>query len=553
MAEKRPRCTNFLLRSGAARAVALLLAAVLATGGCALPRVQGRHLYEIPEQLDDGWDVSSLATEGMDVATIGQVVERIESGRYGRVHSLLIVKNDALVYEGHFGGFRRDTLHRLYSVTKSVTSALVGIAIDKGYINGVDEPAISFFPEYVDEAWDHRKDAITLQHLLTMSAGLQYDEQSYPYRDSRNSHTQMTAAYDWMKWTLKEPLVAEPGTRFAYSTGNTHLFSGILQKTTGMYASQFAEEHLFGPLGISDYYWYIGDGFPAAGGSFGGLKLRPRDMAKFGYVYLTGGRWKGVQVVPAEWVRESFVPRITAWWDSQYGYYWWIHSDQVSGREINWFAARGYGDQFICLFPSLDMVVVITCGNEAVASRVEEAIMTIVEAALKSEPASGNQTAPVHDAGTGWILLVPMRREELGFSGVMPQGWIETAPGEFVRGSSPTDQTQLIQQAFPGMTMDEVIQLGSSQLGIDALPEYTSKHRGAALTWDLYSAYPQIPDAGHIVLRAALASTRAQGVEEQAGATYAIVLLASAEDYEAEGPLLETLFLHTAYALTPLE
>ena len=114
----------------------------------------------------------------------------------------------------------------------------------------------------------------------------------------------MTATGDWMKWALDQPLVAEPGTRFNYSTGNSHLFAGIIYKTAGVHATEFAEERLFGPLGIDNYFWYMGDGYPATGGSFGGLKLRPRDMAKFGAMYLNDGRWKGEQVVPMEWVSD---------------------------------------------------------------------------------------------------------------------------------------------------------------------------------------------------------------------------------------------------------
>ena len=310
------------------------------------------------------------------------MANQIEDGRYGTVHSCLIVKDGRLVYEAYFHGFSRDVLHRLYSVTKSVTSSLIGIAIEDGLISGVDEPVMAYFPEYVGEGWDESKNAITLEHLLIMSSGLQYDENSYPYSDSRNSWSQMTATGDWMKWTLDQPLVAEPGTRFNYSTGNSHLFAGIIYKTVGVHATEFAEERLFGPLGIGNYFWYVGDGYPATGGSFGGLKLRPRDMAKFGTMYLNGGRWKGEQVVPKEWVSESVVPRISSWGDSQYGYQWWLHSGRVSGEDVDWFAARGYGDQLIAVVPSLDMVIVIASGNEGQGVGLDGAVMGILRAAL---------------------------------------------------------------------------------------------------------------------------------------------------------------------------
>ena len=280
----------------------LLLAALAACGASVVPQVASRIDFQIPPELDDGWQVSTLSNEGIDATAIARLVDRIEQGAFNNVHSCLIVRNGALVYEQYFGGIRREKLHRLYSVTKSVTSALIGIAIEQGYIAGVEQPIISYFPEYMDDDWNPHKNAITLQHLLNMTSGLKYDENSYPYSDPRNSHTQMTATRDWMAWALAQPLVAEPGTRFIYSTANSHLFSGIIHRTTGLYANQFAEEYLFGPLGIADYFWTIGDGYPATGGSFGGLKLRPRDMAKFGYIYLNGGRWKGEQIVPEAWV-----------------------------------------------------------------------------------------------------------------------------------------------------------------------------------------------------------------------------------------------------------
>ncbi len=392
----------------------LLLAAVASFAACSVPQVAHRLDSGIPPQLDDGWQTSSLSAEGIDVAAIARLEEQIQDGAYNNVHSCLIVKNGALVYEQYFGGFRREKLHRLYSVTKSITSALIGIAIDRGYIASVEQPVVAYFPEYVDDNWDPRKNSITLQHLLSMTSGLQYDENSYPYSDPRNSHTQMSAARDWMAWALAQPLVADPGTRFVYSTANSHLFSGIIHKTTGLYANQFGEEHLFGPLGISDYFWTIGDRYPATGGSFGGLKLRPRDMAKFGCMYLHGGRWEGQQVVPESWVADSFEPRIPAWGTAGYGYQWWIHRSRVSGSEIEWFAARGYGGQFIALFPSLDMVVVLTCGNEQTPSQEDEIILSIASAALPG-------IADVGQSG-GWLssilaLLGPLKERQPQGSG----------------------------------------------------------------------------------------------------------------------------------------
>jgi CubicO group peptidase (beta-lactamase class C family) len=385
--EERPvsRETETIRRSNTLRylAVLLLLAAVVATT-CDRPGQTG-VAYEAPELLDDGWEVASPVAEGLDAGTVQRVAKQIADGEFNYVHSFLVAQNGKLVLEQYYRGQHRDMTHRLYSVTKSVTSALVGIAIDLGYIGGVEETVISYFSEYVGEDWDHDKDAITLQHMLMMASGLEYDENSYPYGDERNSYTRMTATDDWIKWGLEQPLVAKPGSAFAYSSANTHTFAGIIHKTTGLHADEFAEEHLFGPLGVDQYLWYAGDGHPTVSGAHGGLKLRPRDMAKFGQMYLDGGRWKGQQVVPEDWVRESFVPRIDSSWGTRYGYQWWIQEDRILGRDVEWISARGYGEQYIALFPSLEMMVVVTCGNETSWAGVIEAILAMAEAALRGQ------------------------------------------------------------------------------------------------------------------------------------------------------------------------
>lgn len=361
--------------------IVLLLAALL--GATACTRSDEPPLAsERPEALDDGWAVSTLSDEGLDARQVAAVEKRTKDGDYGQVHSCLIVRHGKLVYERYFHGFRRDSLHRLYSVTKSVTSALVGIAIEQGLVGGVDDQAISYFPEYRDAAWDPRKDAITLGHLLTMSSGLQYDEWSYPYGDERNSYAQMTASPDWIRWGLEQPLVAEPGARFNYNSANTHVFAGILYHTSGQQAAQFAQQRLFAPLGISDTFWYTGDGLTAVSGANGGLMLRARDMAKFGYLYLQGGRWNGQQVVPRAWVEESVRPHITIGSGAEYGYFWWIHRMTAGRRTVQWFAGRGYGDQIIAVFPELDLVVVMTCGNESAGGGIDDAVERIARAVL---------------------------------------------------------------------------------------------------------------------------------------------------------------------------
>jgi CubicO group peptidase (beta-lactamase class C family) len=207
---------------------------------------------------------------------------------------MLIVKNGALVHEVYFGRYNRDILNPLYSVTKSVTSALIGIAIEEGFIDGLEVTLLSVPPEYADQVDDERKHEITLEHLLTMRSRLEWDEGTYPYTDPKNSHYNLSRATDWMAYVISKPLKDTPGTQLVYNTGAVHPLSAIIKQTTGQHADQFARKHLFGPLDIVSHYWSRDPkGYPSTGGSNGGLSLRARDLAKFGYLFLNRGRWNG--------------------------------------------------------------------------------------------------------------------------------------------------------------------------------------------------------------------------------------------------------------------
>ena len=260
------------------------------------------------------------------------------------VHSVLIIRNGYIVAEAYFHPYRLSTRHNIYSCTKSFTSALVGIAIDEGYIDGLDHRVLDFFPEYTIANDDPRKQAMTLEHLLTMTSGLDWPESSVSYSSSSNILMQMLWRRDWVQFVLDRPMVAEPGTTFNYNTGVSHLLSAIIGEATGTSTLSFARTHLFEPLGISSVSWRSDpDGITFGGG---GIWMTPRDMAKFGYLYLEGGVWDGQQVVPADWVEAS----VSA---PHYGYQWWILRNGA-------YAALGYRGQRIFVIPDLEMVVVFT-------------------------------------------------------------------------------------------------------------------------------------------------------------------------------------------------
>jgi CubicO group peptidase (beta-lactamase class C family) len=341
----------------------------------------------LPEQADDGWPTASLAEVGMDEKVVGEAVERIHDGTYQNIHSILIVKDDKLVFEEYFSGYAWDyddpqfkgeltdydvdTIHNLASVTKSVTSALVGIAVDQGAIQGVDEKVFAYFTEYADLS-DERKDAITLKHLLTMTSGLEWNETDLTYSDTSNDLVQLFIISDPIEYILAKPVVDEPGTRWYYNGGGTNILGEVIREATGMRMDDFAEEYLFAPLGITNYEWdFINADMIHASGN---LKLRPRDMAKLGILFLNEGVWDGVQIVSKGWVEESTKSQVVLPWGDGYGYQWWRRAYRSELTAVESFFAAGWGGQRIMVFPSLDMVVVFTGGNYVEESPVDEII-----------------------------------------------------------------------------------------------------------------------------------------------------------------------------------
>jgi CubicO group peptidase (beta-lactamase class C family) len=337
------------------------------------------YQYTVPEKINDGWETASLSSENLDANLIKDLFERISDNTYKNITSVLIVRNGKLVVEEYFprqevfGDRRSRALKRvspqqLYSATKSVTSILIGVAIERHLIRGVDEKISSFFPEYADIFADSNKDAIRLKDFLSMKAGLSWDEWTYPYADTRNDALKALLSPDPIRYVLERPLVAAPGAQFAYDTDISLTLGRIIQKVSGMPVDKFAEKYLFEPLGISDYYWAkLPDDIVETGG---GLFLRPRDMAKIGFLFLNGGRWKGKQIISKEWVKESTrnyvdAGQIPAWVQANgYGYQWWLGPFKVGNRVVESYGARGRAGQFILVFPEQQIVAVFTGLND---------------------------------------------------------------------------------------------------------------------------------------------------------------------------------------------
>jgi len=327
----------------------------------------------------EGWLTSTPEEQGMDSEILADMLEIIQEQDYD-IDSVVVVRNGYLVVDATVHPFEPGSRHIIYSCTKSVISALVGIAIDKGYIESVDQPVLDFFPERTAANLDANKETMTLENVLTMATGLECRD-SYLYR--WRGINQMRQSEDWIQFMLDLPMAEEPGSRFEYCNGASFLLSAIIQETAGLNALAFANEHLFGPLGIIDVEWPSNPQGISIGWS--DLHLTPHDMAKIGYLYLNEGWWDGQQVVSAKWVKASTRKHISATLEDGYGYQWWIDD---SGT----YMALGYAGQFIFVAPEEDMVVVFVSDLEEQDFYVPQMLLNdlIIPAAKSATPLPGN-------------------------------------------------------------------------------------------------------------------------------------------------------------------
>jgi CubicO group peptidase (beta-lactamase class C family) len=321
------------------------------------------YVYQIPQKWNDGWEVSSLSKEGIDeeaIEEISGIIADIDS--YDNILSMLIVKNGKLVHEVYSPYCQRNTLHWMASITKTITSTLIGIAIDKGYIANVDAKLHELLPQFADDFKDPQKRKVALKHIMSMTSGIDWNER-VSYNNPLNSEWQMVETEDWMSYVVSHQVKDEPGTVFNYNTGGIHLLSAVIKSVSGLYAHQFAEKYLLHPMGIYAYQWNKDPmGYPCTGGTDGGLGLRTRDIAKFGWLFLKDGKWKGKQIVSAEWVKMA--PRIsltTQGRGSNYHFNWMTGTRSANGKRFEYIASFGYGGQTLYIVPEHDLILVFTC------------------------------------------------------------------------------------------------------------------------------------------------------------------------------------------------
>jgi CubicO group peptidase (beta-lactamase class C family) len=298
------------------------------------------------------WPTATPEEVGVDSTALVEMFDFVRTNGT-LVHSVQLVRKGKLVLDAYFYPYREDMRHDVASVTKSITSTLVGLAIDEGHLPGVQQPLLSLFPDRQVANVDGRKQKLTLEHLLTMRAGW---DCGFEPNEARLMEMRRTS--DWIQFMFDLPMVAAPGERWAYCSGNCHVLSALITRKTGTNALAFARRELFEPLGIRDVAWPA----DSAGNNFGwgDLQLHPRDMAKIGQLFLQRGRWGERQVISEKWVHDAtraHVPK-TAGTD-QYGYFWWLPGPKYPGV----FEAIGRGGQRIIVWPAKELVVVCTGGG----------------------------------------------------------------------------------------------------------------------------------------------------------------------------------------------
>ena len=337
------------------------------------------------------WPISTMEAEGIDAAAIEALVEDFEAGHYGLVDHFTLIRHGHIVADHHFDHdyatiaaphVKRDhpydydhpswhpyyqgtDLHTLQSVTKSITSVVLGIAIDERFIpDGVGTPAMSFFEAYEPDMSDIRRVAMTVEDLLTMRSGIDWNEM-ISYDDATNSCILMEDSDKWIQYVIDRPMREKPGTRFDYNSGASVLLGKIVRESTGRRIDDYAQEKLFEPLGITDFHWKVTPDGECD--TEGGLYLAAHDLARVAQLFLQRGMWNGERIVSEAWVEASIMHHSTDVLEGDpldaygYGYQWWIplHED---GQPMHYHGS-GYGGQFPVVVPELDLVIVFNAWN----------------------------------------------------------------------------------------------------------------------------------------------------------------------------------------------
>jgi CubicO group peptidase (beta-lactamase class C family) len=338
----------------------------------------------------DEWIATSPEEQRMNSTILDEMMQYIEDS-LAPMHGLVVTRNGYIVKEAYWSFYTSNDAHHIFSATKSFTGTLVGIAIKEGFIDNISQPVVDFFPSMTIENLDSRKEAMTLEHVLTMTTGLDWNEWNNSYEEPTNMYYQMFASSNPIQFFLNLPMAHVPGEHWVYTTGASHLLSAIIHETTNMTTRDFALEYLFDPLDMSIGMWNIDN----QGINIGGTQLyvTPRSMAKLGILYLNDGAWDGEDILPENWVDQSSYPHVSITQDVSYGYQWWIATP--SGIYI----ASGSNGQHIYVIPDYNVAISMTANADEPGEDIHEEIVNYILSSIENyEPA----------AFGGWDTILPM-------------------------------------------------------------------------------------------------------------------------------------------------
>jgi CubicO group peptidase (beta-lactamase class C family) len=341
---------------GVSRLLTGVIAVLIAFSGCGSGAA--RDTSAGPEETGDGWRVSPPF--GATVSLLDSMIQAIETGEYVSIHSVLLVKDGALVLEEYFEGHDRNTLHEIRSATKSIGSIIAGIAIDKGFLSSENEPVRVYFENDYEPSygWTSRAKQVELRHLMSMMSG-------YDCEDLSTNFACEDAMYDtddWVQYALDLPFAHDPGVHWAYNSSSLILVGEAVARASGSTVDRFADRYLFEPLGIKKFRWHVSPRGRAWIG--GGARMIPREMAKIGLLMLNRGMWDGQRLLSENWIEKSTHKQgemLGAGVD--YGYLWQRGWSYLGSERITGYWASGNGGQYIIVLPDNGMVAVFTGGN----------------------------------------------------------------------------------------------------------------------------------------------------------------------------------------------
>ncbi len=317
---------------------------------------QKSYTYQQPQEQSDGWPTKNLISDSVDVSLIEKLINQLATGKHRMDSTILIIGGD-LVFEHYFGSFKMDQQHDLRSVTKSIRALLVGIAIDKGYIDSIEDPIFKYLKSHQVKKNKHpAKQQITIKHLLTMSTGLECNDWD---KKSKGQEDKVYKKKDWIQYTLDLPVKNEPGAVAYYCSMGAILVAEVIEQASGMGIDAFAKKYLFKPLGISNYSWGHTSKKKSILSSGKRLYMTTRDLAKLGQLVLQGGQWQGTQLISKMWIEQATTAQVKLA-QLDYGFFWWNIPFHVGGNQYNIKTATGNGGQYIFVSPELNMVAVFT-------------------------------------------------------------------------------------------------------------------------------------------------------------------------------------------------